>query len=357
MQRIERHVEAGGVGEHVLPAPVGERIELGDAARRVDFFLGQSAARHRLVAALAGEPGAAPGERAVERLHLADEAAGLAQLQALVEGVRAMRSDMGFDLGRDGAHDLDLDAVARLGLADHAERFGVEAASVEREDADRQSAARDEIGQHHVLGGEAAGEGGVGMGGGDAGEQFARAHDLRLARRRHAIGERRGAPVRGVLIGDAEILEGPRRRLGVAAGREGEGVEAGPGEIEELVAQHLADGAQFARPAITAAQQRADRIAAPVGEFREIDGDEREPGEMVLEDRGVFGRTEPDAGAAGTRAQRIAMGDPVGGRDDDVALGKRRARLAHQRKAVFGDDGAAIGEADDRAHAATCFSG
>src|SRR5690554_1664160 len=52
-------------------------------------------------------------------------------------------------------------------------------------------------------------------------------------------------------------------------------------QIVELVAQDFADCAKFARVAVTAAEQRGDRIAAPVSEFGEIHADHRKTVEVV----------------------------------------------------------------------------
>jgi hypothetical protein len=73
-----------------LLGPVGQRIELGHAVGRIVFLHGQLGAGGRLGAALAGDPGFLPARARPERLDLADAAAFLAHLDAVVEGVQAV---------------------------------------------------------------------------------------------------------------------------------------------------------------------------------------------------------------------------------------------------------------------------
>src|SRR5690554_1665791 len=76
------------------------------------------------------------------------------------------------------------------------------------------------------------------------------------------------------LVRLGEVVEagdgGLELRPGVAALARLQRVEAAAGEVVELVAQHVTDRAQLAAVAVARAQQRGDRVAAPVGEFREM---------------------------------------------------------------------------------------
>jgi len=56
MERIVRHVMGANVGPDVLGAPIGERVEFGEAVRGVELLERQVASRDRLLAPLAGDP-------------------------------------------------------------------------------------------------------------------------------------------------------------------------------------------------------------------------------------------------------------------------------------------------------------
>ena len=100
VQRVVGHVVGADVVPHVLLGPVGQRIELGHAVGRVVFLHGQLGAGARLGAALAGDPGLLAGQGAAQRLDLADAAAFLAHLDAVVEGVQAVLRDVVVDRAR-----------------------------------------------------------------------------------------------------------------------------------------------------------------------------------------------------------------------------------------------------------------
>ena len=59
--------------------------------------------------------------------------------------------------------DLELRVVAPLDLADQRVGLGGQSPGVEREDGDRQGVRQDQVGQHHVFGAEAVGEGELAM--------------------------------------------------------------------------------------------------------------------------------------------------------------------------------------------------
>ena len=99
-------------------------------------------------------------ERAIERFDFADVAAALAQLLAFIERVAAEVCDVlgdGLGVGTEHAY---LVAVARADRRDHVERIGVQPLRVESEDLDAELVPQDRIGDHHVLGGQAGGDGG-----------------------------------------------------------------------------------------------------------------------------------------------------------------------------------------------------
>ena len=77
-------------------------------------------------------------------------------------------------------------------------------------------------------------------------------------------------------------------------------------QVVELVAQDVADRAQLAAIAVALAQQARGRIAAAVGELREVDGDHRQRADVAGERRRIVGRREPHADVA-AREQRVAL--------------------------------------------------
>ncbi len=111
-----------------------------------------------MLAPLPGEPSALAGERAPERLDLADLAAALAQVDAPIERVAAVDAHIFEHRRRLRLVDLHLHAVAVSDFLEQDQRIGVKPAGVEHEDLDRQAGARDGVGQDHVLGRKAARE-------------------------------------------------------------------------------------------------------------------------------------------------------------------------------------------------------
>src|SRR5438477_4269489 len=109
-----------------------------------------------MLAPLAGDPGALAGKRARQRLDLADLAAALAQADAAVERVAAVELNVVRDRTGLRLVDLYLQAVALPDFWNLGEGVLVQASGVEHEHADRQPQSRDDIGDHHVLGLQAA---------------------------------------------------------------------------------------------------------------------------------------------------------------------------------------------------------
>src|SRR5690606_18436362 len=138
VQAVHRHVVVPNVRPHLLVRPVGERIHLHDAAVcRVHLDLGHVPARHALLAAQARHPGpdAGLGEVALHRLDLAQAAAELAFLDALVEEVLAVPAHHLLDRARVGEDHLDLDPVAVAHAVDEVVGRLRQPARVEHEDA------------------------------------------------------------------------------------------------------------------------------------------------------------------------------------------------------------------------------
>ena len=108
----------------------------------------------------------------------------------------------------------------------------------------------------------------------------------------------------------------PRHRFAVL---QLEGVEAAARQVEHLVPQDVADGAQFARPAVALAQQPCGRIAPAVGERREVDGHQLDPVEQVGDRFGTFIRFEPDSDRRSRRQQGFAVRRPLFKRQDEAA--------------------------------------
>ena len=134
----------------VGPGPFGERIDLG-AALAIVLAERDLGAVGALLPAQAGDPGAAAGEHARQRLELAHAAAGLAQLDAAVHRLLTVGADEVEDLLADRREDLDRQAVVRLDARDQRERLGVQLAGVERGQRDGQAVPGDQVGDDHVL--------------------------------------------------------------------------------------------------------------------------------------------------------------------------------------------------------------
>src|SRR5262249_56596585 len=80
VQRIDRDVMLARKGRDGVARPVGEWVELEQAARAVRLDEVDAAPLRRLVGAQAGDPAARPRKRARQRLDLAHVAAGDARL-------------------------------------------------------------------------------------------------------------------------------------------------------------------------------------------------------------------------------------------------------------------------------------
>ena len=117
MQRIDRNVVVAGEAQHRFARPIEQRVELENAAVPIDVDQADFAARLRLSGPDAGDPGRGAGERAVERLDLANMAACQAGVARMQESVDPLRGDQGFD--RRGLRIDRADANAVVALALH----------------------------------------------------------------------------------------------------------------------------------------------------------------------------------------------------------------------------------------------
>ena len=168
MQGVVGHFVGADIFPDLGLAPVRQRIELRHAVGRIVFLHRELGTRARLGAALARDPGLLAGQRMAERLDLADAAALLAHLDAVVEGVQAVLRDIPVDGRRIGAEQGDLIAIGFLDRVQHGQGFLRQAPRLQREDTDRQLRAQDQVGQHHVFRRQAGGEHGRGELGRDA---------------------------------------------------------------------------------------------------------------------------------------------------------------------------------------------
>mgnify|MGYP000187382321 CR=1 FL=1 len=118
----------------------------------------------------------------------------------------------------------------------------------------------------------------------------------------------------------AEIGETAQGILEVAPFADGESIEAATSQVLQLVAQHVADGAQLSPVAVAFAQQARGRVAASVGELGEVDGDEREVAKIVGDRLGGLAGVEPDADRAFVRQDLVAARLPDGERENDELI-------------------------------------
>ena len=102
-------------------------------------------------------------------------------------------------------------------------------------------------------------------------------------------------------------------------GRHLEGVEAATVHEQELVAQHIADRAHLALETLALAQQPRIGIRAAIGEFRELQRDEREAAKIIGRQGRRLIAFEPQAQGAAAPDQRLALRPPAGESDNDGA--------------------------------------
>src|SRR5262245_14885179 len=146
------------IGPDFLVAPVGEGVELDQAVFRVVGLDRDLLAGSRLPPAQPGDPGLLPRQRPAQRLDLADVAARFAQIDAAIEAVDAIAAHV--ILHGSGAWEYNAQprAIARRYRIEQRVGLVMQPSGIEREYLDAQRIPEDQVGQHHVLGAEAAGE-------------------------------------------------------------------------------------------------------------------------------------------------------------------------------------------------------
>src|SRR5450631_349537 len=94
VHRVDRDAVLLGVGAHLVHGPADEWAHLHDVAvGAIDLDLGRVGAGDRLLVAEASHPGVAIGERAAERLDLADAAALVSLVERVAETVKTLETD------------------------------------------------------------------------------------------------------------------------------------------------------------------------------------------------------------------------------------------------------------------------
>ena len=152
MEAIHRDVVLAHVGRDLVFGPVGDGIQLDDAAvGLVDLHLGGVGAGDVLVPAQPGDPGVDVREVAGERLDLANPAAPLALLDGLVEEVQALLAHHRLDVGGAREDDLDLLVVAVAHAIHEVVGLLGEPPRVQGEDPRRRIDALHHVEQHHAF--------------------------------------------------------------------------------------------------------------------------------------------------------------------------------------------------------------
>lgn len=134
---------------------IGERVRLDEAETGFERDEIDGAARFRLVATQAGHPGARPFERALQRFDLANAAARLARIQAVIEAVDALIRDHFLQCIRIGMVGPDPAPVLFLCRLPQRVSLREQAAGIESDDIDRDILRKDEMRQILVLEAEA----------------------------------------------------------------------------------------------------------------------------------------------------------------------------------------------------------
>src|SRR5829696_917771 len=156
VQRAHRQAVAAHVRPDLLAGPVGERVELEDAAVGVvPLGLGDTSPSPAAVAAQAARPGLDPGQGPLQRGHLADVAAEPAQGRVLVEQVGAVAGDHGGHVGRVRGDHLDLEAQAGPDRLDDLVGLLGQAAGVQGQDPHPGVDPAGQVEHDHALGLEA----------------------------------------------------------------------------------------------------------------------------------------------------------------------------------------------------------
>src|SRR5215472_1869317 len=158
VERIHRNIVTGDITPDLVLAPLGERVEFGQPVLGVELLNCDVTAGERLGAPLPGDPRTATGERASEWGRLANGAAAPAQLDAAVERVDTVRSNVVLQRAHIGVMHLDRNVIALAHAIDQSIGLFGKPTGIEREDRDWQRQASNEVGEDHILGAEAARE-------------------------------------------------------------------------------------------------------------------------------------------------------------------------------------------------------
>src|SRR6185369_2065343 len=155
VQGVVRQVAALDVGPHVLVGPIEQRADLPQTVALIPRHGFAERTLVRLFATHAGDPGTMAGDRALERLDLADIAAAQALFDAEVETVDAVVPHVLLDQLGVRVEDLDATLVATLDAIEQREGLVVQPAGIEREHLDLGHVTADDVGQHHRFGAQA----------------------------------------------------------------------------------------------------------------------------------------------------------------------------------------------------------
>ena len=116
-----------------------------------------------------------------------------------------------------------------------------------------------------------------------------------------------------------------------------ERIESGAQHEYELVAQHLAGGAQFAAKTVAFPQQPRLAVGAAVAEGRKHQGDHREPVEIRHEIIDVAIVRPDHAGPADPARQRLRIAEKARGRNQDRAAVRKRIVVRDVDERITGD--------------------
>lgn len=154
VELVVGHVVLLDVVPHLLLGPRDERVDLDELVHLVPFDDLHVMAGDALVTAQAADPCVQTLKGTSQRFQLADLAAAVAALDAVVEEVDALFAHHALHLAVVGEEHLELDAVVCIGSVDELVGLGEEPAGVEREDAGILVLGDDDVRQCLVLDGE-----------------------------------------------------------------------------------------------------------------------------------------------------------------------------------------------------------
>src|SRR5471032_269873 len=157
MQRVDGDVECLQISPDIRFGPVRERIELRYSTWRVELFFMQLYARYGLLASLSRDPRTHFLQRAIQRFDFTNATTAFTQIHAFIERVQTVIPNILFHRLRLRMKLFDVVAIPLFHAIDHAQRFSVQTAGVQREDADFYAARKNRVREQHIFGGETAG--------------------------------------------------------------------------------------------------------------------------------------------------------------------------------------------------------